>query len=246
MRRFDSNPHISRPPAFTLIELLVVIAIIAVLASILVPVLGFVRAQGDSTACTANLRQLGTGISGYATEHDGHLPGPLQPMVFPAYGTNASTVTGSLTQLIAPYIGVAAATAVPGATPPPAVTTCPAFKRVVADKDAAAYMVNFFDRIVDLANQVPWGDVSGGSQPVSLSVLTAWRDTRAANVASVTGQMNLARIWAIKDADKKGFGGASLPANSNALPDNPVHRDYRNALFYDWHVGRIDLDDLPL
>ncbi len=45
--------------AFTLIELLTVIAIIGILAAILIPVVGKVRASARSSVCTSNLRQIG-------------------------------------------------------------------------------------------------------------------------------------------------------------------------------------------
>ena len=41
---------------FTLIELLTVIAIIAILAAILIPVVGSVRASARSSVCQSNLR----------------------------------------------------------------------------------------------------------------------------------------------------------------------------------------------
>lgn len=58
--------------AFTLVELLVVIAIISILAAILLPALSRARAQGRSTQCVNNLRQLYLANTMYANEHNGH------------------------------------------------------------------------------------------------------------------------------------------------------------------------------
>jgi len=55
--------------AFTLVELLVVIAIIALLAAILFPVLGRVREAGRRTVCLSNMKQIGSGMLMYISDH---------------------------------------------------------------------------------------------------------------------------------------------------------------------------------
>ena len=59
---------------FTLIELLVVIAIIAILAAILLPVLGQVKQKGDRTFCVNNLMQWGRAMTMYADDNNQFFP----------------------------------------------------------------------------------------------------------------------------------------------------------------------------
>jgi prepilin-type N-terminal cleavage/methylation domain-containing protein len=63
-----------RIKGFTLVELLVVIGIIALLISILLPVLGRVREQGNRVKCMSNHRTLGQTMIMYANDNKQFLP----------------------------------------------------------------------------------------------------------------------------------------------------------------------------
>jgi prepilin-type N-terminal cleavage/methylation domain-containing protein/prepilin-type processing-associated H-X9-DG protein len=78
--------------AFTLVELLVVIGIIAVLISILLPVLGRVRESGNRTKCLSNLRELGIAMRQYASTHNDRLPNGNPAGFFSPSGEDLSEV----------------------------------------------------------------------------------------------------------------------------------------------------------
>jgi prepilin-type N-terminal cleavage/methylation domain-containing protein/prepilin-type processing-associated H-X9-DG protein len=64
----------SKKTAFTLVELLVVIAIIALLMSILMPVLSKAKEQTRNVVCRANLRQYGIAGTMYLDDNGGAFP----------------------------------------------------------------------------------------------------------------------------------------------------------------------------
>src|SRR5687768_16234438 len=78
MPAHSKNPRLlfSRPAkapmrGFTLVELLVVIAIVAILASLLLPVLSTAKESARSATCISNLRQLGLAGQMYFHDYNG-------------------------------------------------------------------------------------------------------------------------------------------------------------------------------
>ena len=56
-----------------------------------------------------------------------------------------------------------------------------------------------------------------------------------------SSDLNLAEVWAVKDADQAYFQEINEPSAKAAegLLPTPAHGDHRNALFHDFHVGRV-------
>ncbi len=233
-------PHsFSLRRAFTLIELLVVIAIIAILAALLLPVLTRMQETANSTKCLVNLRQIGTGITSYANDHDGSLPGPLAIAQFPLYGEDPQTDAKQLVKKIAKYIGLPE-------NPKPEtplnkgnIFLCPSYERQVKQLDGPVYVMN--SREIKDLDQSPFGDAQDNKEPVKLAMLTTWIDDKA---DTRDRPINLSQIWVMKDADQEDFntGGVTKPEGYEKMAEKPVHGDHRNALFYDWHVGKLDAD----
>jgi prepilin-type N-terminal cleavage/methylation domain-containing protein/prepilin-type processing-associated H-X9-DG protein len=71
--RFLNQRRFSGGRGFTLTELLVVIGLIAMLCSLLLPVVGRARAAANATKCLSNLRQMGHAWAMYTATHRGKL-----------------------------------------------------------------------------------------------------------------------------------------------------------------------------
>jgi prepilin-type N-terminal cleavage/methylation domain-containing protein/prepilin-type processing-associated H-X9-DG protein len=77
-RRFNAECQVKekvmKKRGFTLVELLVVIAIIALLMSILAPVLNMAREHAKRVMCSSHLHSIGLALGLYADNNDGKLP----------------------------------------------------------------------------------------------------------------------------------------------------------------------------
>jgi len=89
--------------AFTLIELLVVIAILALLIALLAPVLARARDSATGAKCTSNLRQIGSGLLLFASEHEGSFP--IAGADIPHGSTDSTTQMPGWTEQLEPYLG---------------------------------------------------------------------------------------------------------------------------------------------
>jgi prepilin-type N-terminal cleavage/methylation domain-containing protein/prepilin-type processing-associated H-X9-DG protein len=88
---------------FTLIELLVVVTIIAILAGLAVPGINSALARAKNAQSISNLRQIGIGLLGYASDHDNNLPQTGGTYTYDPNNTTNTNIGWS--QQIEDYIG---------------------------------------------------------------------------------------------------------------------------------------------
>jgi prepilin-type N-terminal cleavage/methylation domain-containing protein/prepilin-type processing-associated H-X9-DG protein len=133
VRNHSSLPHPCH--AFTLIELLVVIAIIAILAALLLPVLGRSKAQAYNAACVNNLRQLGIATRLYSDDNEERLP---SAEILPTQPIDPQNPLPRICDVLASYVGRTAGTNINSAT----VFKCPVDKKGRFTAEGSSYEWN--------------------------------------------------------------------------------------------------------
>lgn len=232
---------LTRRDGFTLTELLVVIGIIAVLAGLLFPLTRHFSRKTGAIQCVSNLKEIGVGVTLYASDHGGTLPGSLLSQQSPRYSQSQAAdirwAGGKIVVYLAPYLETRPDWTRGEKSP----FACPAWNKEVKSETSASYMLNQFVYVNGVyqspsqATAMPWGYASSSNTkpPGNIGLLTG--------VSSKIGGRNFSdsSTWMLKDADR---GSISYDP---ALPAAPVHGSFRNALFYDLHVGQLDLSDNP-
>lgn len=232
--------------AFTLIELVVVIAIIALLAALLLPVLGRAKARALRVVCLNNLKQVAVGIHLYAGDNEDSLPGPLLTGIQSGY--NASTGGNSAFPRLGNFLWADLALPDPAKVgtnlAPAAVLTCPAQMRLRAKDVADGDQVNFASRqafwflpdstVIDNRSR-PFG-YPGNTTPPQPGA--PFKPMRMSVLASVTN--NFSGTFAFRDVDQQADTPVDPPWWHSRISPAAVHgQNVRNVAFFDWHVEGV-------
>lgn len=206
-----------RQGAFTMVELLVVLGVLAVLAALSLGALSKIGALSDRSKAASNMRQIGTGITLFAADNDGKLPGPLWPGQLAQFDPVRS---GRLVRELAPYLDIST----PAAPKVEPLFVPPSYRKIVSAAfldSARTYVLNMSVRE---GNQIliPWGNMasSPSTPPLKLATIPA-------------------QAWGFSDADAlhPRVTGASWAGNT---PPKRVHTPKRLAWFFNGSVAPVD------
>ena len=233
--------------AFSLFELLVVITIIAILVSLLLPVVGNVRRAADETRCLGGLRQVGIGALSFAADNRGSFP-MVSMKTSQVPNAAGDYPTRSWYGALKPYLDDLRSTTVSGNRSIDALS-CPTFRKTGTAFTWMTWSSGYG------ANSYPWqgGDRSQDNHitysPGDMSDSEYQRITgkriRTPLLASISYPQSRIFVGDCNDGLLEANGGqrtkdlTSLPINSVFWKADPIrHRGSANYVFFDGHAGR--------
>ena len=227
------SSHSSRRASggFTLVELLVVIAIIAVLATLVTMMASKMRSSASSAVCVTKMRQVGSAVLAYAQEHSGRLPmSPSYGALFVGQGAYYNRDDRRLQKYIGEYTGARESDT--WSTSAKLMTFDPSFSwpALVSKGQPGAPSVILNDKVKY--------SIEGTEK-----VLNPWQGDKPGGTGSYIGRMveNIlepGKSQAFIEVDQKN----TTAGWKSMCPPEPIHGNYRNALFFDWHVDRVPVN----
>lgn len=216
------------PRGFSLVELLVVVAVLAILAGLLVPTVQNALAKGRTTACQANLRQIGVGVLVYAQENEGMMP-PKDPTNWVINGT--MVWYPQFSDFIAPYLQTKSARR-------DTVWRCPADRRLKGGYSLdvkCSYGINIHAIPSGYGNSqpYPYSAINRRGQVILLSETTAWG-------SGSDRELYWGPVAGINTVNMEFRHPRSRPGETTVPPPAPtlaeLNQATANVLFYDGHV----------
>lgn len=239
---FIARPHLSMKPyrqrrAFTLIEIVVVLGIIVLFLALLIPVVLRWRQGGNSAFCVKNMRLIGKAVAAYTAEHDEQLPGPLSQDQYTVDAAGNPPRDGQLLKYISHYLQQPS-NSLDGSGGAKVIFTFPAWENGEHATDAPVFLVNIQD--LPAFSQPAWG--KGEKQPLKLSQLKEW--TRI--IGDKQFPVEPSKMWALTEADQVLTKLLGINERNEKwvqrMPSKALHMDHRNALYFDWHVESLILN----
>jgi prepilin-type processing-associated H-X9-DG protein len=209
-----------------LIELLTVIAIIGILAAILIPTIGQIRRMASSAKCAAQMREIGRAIHLYTEDNRERLPtSPVHNSLHTGQGPWFNREERRLQYFLGRYLNSPRGTT--WSTTPAQMDFDPNFAwpafLSAAQTGAPSVVLNTSVRLRGGTTGSPWVGRASGSTYIGRSF-------------SEIEERSTQRV--LIEVDNKSSPGAW----SGTLPPEPVHGSTRNALFFDWHVGKVPVN----
>ncbi len=217
---------------FTLIELLVVVAIIAILAAILVPVVGNSIEKGRRTACRSNLKQIGAAMINFASDHNGWFP------------LSSNTVWNGQRWYSSPYTGSGANAYLPNQFTPPRSGVTGIARAMHASghlKDLSVWVCPS-DRNEGPNNRV---EVKKNNDVLSFSSYGNASYMYLAGLNSKIYITSLARAAVLMDEASARENGSATPGRMPSITELDNHgSDLRNVLYFAGNVVTLEGPDV--
>ncbi len=220
----------SRQWGFSLIELLVVVAVIAILAALLLPVLGQAKDKAKRAACMSNLRQIGVAFALYLSEQQDRFPDRRdlkQSLGYQPWGSwpPSDPRSGWALLVLREELKNDAVWLCPAIESSPLrdVEQC---RQSVSNGPAAPFSTYWMWRFDRVDDPVPLDNFWGKTIDQSVA------DLRQLNSAFIGVPEGVADVEMAVDP----YFPNTVASLAPELRGRAVHRGGRNRLFLDWHV----------